>query len=710
MTRLEVDHEHIVAVLKMMFLPGEVVEVRVPSVQRAGTASGYFDDFHLAARAAAKYNARVPGIYFTLNPVNRVLLARSANRMIEWAKTVTSDSDIVARRFMLLDFDPVRPSGISSSEAELAAALERRDAVKAWLQETGQFPPGLTGLSGNGGHLLYRLPDLPNTQETTDLVRACIVAVKSRFGDDVVSVDDTVFNASRLTKLYGTWARKGDNLPERPHRLSHLDLPSTSAQPVSLDLLHWLANQVTPSAPGAPGRATGPRPLAAGRRLDVAAYLAASGREYRVRQKHNVTWYNFLDCPVHTDPDGDHYECGICQFENGALGAACQHDPQATWADFKAVLGDPGPYYIGGDAGYITSIDKPAPATVPPVLPTYMPGEQASDREITLDQVLTYARCPMEHLLRYQLKVPALPTGQDAIQQTVRLALRDFHSGAKPSVLVAAQAAWRVLLGEWQVDNLNNAYAALENYALLRAELLLPFFQGEIVKPDGSRYRNPRASRVYQQRAQARGLLNLQAVVDEQIPHPRLSLRSDELLAEVFADSLEIAARCRKPAVDDAAAPGVQVPFRLDLPGNYGLSGWADLLACVQEHGRPGMVAVLYDFSDHPEPGEILAHDLRVLALLNAGDEFWRGPALAGGSESSRIVKVHYLRTGGTVSVYGSASPAWGRALLSAVVRAVNTPGVPRMAFAPGQCGGCAYYDVCASVQGWDILVRTTGG
>jgi hypothetical protein len=62
------------------------------------------------------------------------------------------------------------------------------------------------------------------------------------------------------------------------------------------------------------------------------------------------------------------------------------------------------------------------------------------------------------------------------------------------------------------------------------------------------------------------------------------------------------------------------------------------------------------------------------------------------------------------VSVYGSATPAWGRALLSAAVHAVNTLGVPHMVYAPSQCNDCPYYDVCASAEGWNILMRIIGG
>jgi hypothetical protein len=68
-------------------------------------------------------DGHVPGIYITLNPTNPALLARSANRLQNRVQVTTSDSDIFARRWLLLDFDPVRPSGISSMDKEHGSDL-----------------------------------------------------------------------------------------------------------------------------------------------------------------------------------------------------------------------------------------------------------------------------------------------------------------------------------------------------------------------------------------------------------------------------------------------------------------------------------------------------------------------------------------------------------------------------------------------------------
>ena len=64
----------------------------------------------------------------TINPVRHDLLARSDNRLGRCRHT-TRDVDVAVLRWLFLDIDPVRPPDISSTEAELAAALARRDAI-----------------------------------------------------------------------------------------------------------------------------------------------------------------------------------------------------------------------------------------------------------------------------------------------------------------------------------------------------------------------------------------------------------------------------------------------------------------------------------------------------------------------------------------------------------------------------------------------------
>lgn len=207
------------AALDLIHKPGDVFEIRIPHATRWGTAAGYFDDTALAAQAAMKYNGKCTAIYVTANPVEPALLARLNNK-IEVTKTLTSDSEITRRRWFLVDFDPKRPAGISSTDQELENARRKAIDVRDWLETLG-WPAPLEACSGNGWHLMYRT-DEPNDKEALADFEFALKMIASIFTDDYVDVDCTNFNAARVWKLYGTKAMKGDDTKERPHRYAQI--------------------------------------------------------------------------------------------------------------------------------------------------------------------------------------------------------------------------------------------------------------------------------------------------------------------------------------------------------------------------------------------------------------------------------------------------------------------------------------------------------
>lgn len=135
---------------------------------------------------------------------------------MERARSTTSDSDILRRCWLFFDFDPRRPAGISSTDAEHLAALNRAGQCRDWLCSLS-WPSPVEADSSNGAHLHYLL-DLPNDSEAGDLIRRCLQAVSFQFSDEAVEVDRTTYNAARICKLYGTLSCKGDSTSDRPHR------------------------------------------------------------------------------------------------------------------------------------------------------------------------------------------------------------------------------------------------------------------------------------------------------------------------------------------------------------------------------------------------------------------------------------------------------------------------------------------------------------
>ena len=153
--------------------PGQVVEVRALTDQN--THSGYFNDFDALVRSVEPLDAdtSVHGIYVTLNEVNPALLSRRANRIkmrLGKKDSTTSDADILRRRWLPIDIDPLRPSGVSSTDEEHTLALAKAEEVACWIAGLG-FPEPIKADSGNGAHLLYRI-DLPNDEAATALVKS----------------------------------------------------------------------------------------------------------------------------------------------------------------------------------------------------------------------------------------------------------------------------------------------------------------------------------------------------------------------------------------------------------------------------------------------------------------------------------------------------------------------------------------------------------
>ena len=221
-----------------MLHPEGVFEIRIPDTpdRKNGsfksTASGYFNNCEAAARNAKNWGSVEPaGIYVTINPVDPALLGRSANKISFRAKHTTLDSDIVRRNWILLDIDPERAAGTSATDSEMHEATETAKRIRSWLSDRG-WPEPVCMLSGNGAYLLYRV-DMPNDDESMLRVKTFIHAIAARFDSKRATVDKSVFNASRIAKVAGTWARKGDavsgidGIEDRPHRQAVFVSPET---------------------------------------------------------------------------------------------------------------------------------------------------------------------------------------------------------------------------------------------------------------------------------------------------------------------------------------------------------------------------------------------------------------------------------------------------------------------------------------------------
>ena len=127
------------------------------------------------------------------------------------------DKDIEARRYIDIDIDRAEKTDCPANEAEVQHAINLSHNIRRFMATQGWAEP-LGVMSGNGVHLYFELNYAPNTPELTGKIRALLQLLGDKFDNGHVKVDRGVYNASRITKVIGTTAKKGIESPGRPYR------------------------------------------------------------------------------------------------------------------------------------------------------------------------------------------------------------------------------------------------------------------------------------------------------------------------------------------------------------------------------------------------------------------------------------------------------------------------------------------------------------
>jgi hypothetical protein len=167
------------------------------------------DELKLAfEKEALRLNVAGYNTYYVMNPIRP-----------DFESGSVKDKDIDCRDLLLIDIDKVGHKGQSSTDSELEAARLLSEEISLFLKELGWEKP-IRMMSGNGYHLYYILGELPNDDKTKGLVEGALRELAEKFDNSVVAIDTVVYNASRITKVPGTIARKGENISERPHRMA----------------------------------------------------------------------------------------------------------------------------------------------------------------------------------------------------------------------------------------------------------------------------------------------------------------------------------------------------------------------------------------------------------------------------------------------------------------------------------------------------------
>lgn len=305
----------------------DLVEVRI--IGSGFTASGYFRTADTLLKALSRYkNKQGVNFYMVMNDIDHACYSRTqSERFIERPKETTSDKDITGRKWFLIDLDADRPSGVSTTNEELKSSIQKGGEIYTFMQSLG-FEKPVVALSGNGMHLLYRIA-LVNSDQATAIIKRCLQALDMLYSDEVVKVDTSVYNASRITKLYGTYARKGNSTEERPHRVSRIVEVPSEIKPTDVSILMKLAAKLPE-----PEKPKGNPYSGNYQQFDLDTWIQQHGIKIKKESQYQGgTKYTLEECPFNPE----HKESAIFKLQNGAIGFSCFHSScqQYGWKEFR---------------------------------------------------------------------------------------------------------------------------------------------------------------------------------------------------------------------------------------------------------------------------------------------------------------------------------------------------------------------------------------
>ena len=442
------DENEIRKAISIMKNQNDLFEVRIVASSKKNV-SGYFRDAETCINALKGVPANDNcNVYITLNGIRDECYSRQQrDRFMNNVSPTTTDSDIDLYTWFLIDIDPVRAAGTSSSEEQIVLAKRKSNEVYLFMKQTG-FEEPIVGFSGNGVHLLYSV-GLAVNEENKKLVKDCLAVLSLFFSDDKVSVDTANFNPARVCKLYGTLAQKGANTQERPHRMSYIVQAPEKAKQNDKALLQKLAGYLpVPDSPQGYNRFNP-------REFDLDQWLDGHGLHYTKASYGSGTKYILEHCPFDENHAGK--DACIFRMSNGAIGFHCFHNSCAdrTWQDVRRLY-EPDAY----DRQYVREERRPNYQN-----PNYVVEKKTEVRIVdgqpvflTTEQIRLMEEPPEEFI----------KTGVDVIDQKMRglkkgfvTCLSGLRAAGKSSIISqltieAVQQGYRTALfsGELQPKNL----------------------------------------------------------------------------------------------------------------------------------------------------------------------------------------------------------------------------------------------------------------
>lgn len=313
----------------------ELTEIRILDPETKRSYSGYFTNVEKILSEIKRFDRC--NIYFTLNIIDPACYSREQHDKISLKpKSTTSDKEIIARKWCLIDIDVDKPSDTNSTDEEKLLAQKVVNNVYKFLRDEGFELPVVCD-SANGYHLLIKQA-MKSTEENTQTMKKFLQVLDMYFSTDKVKIDCATFNPSRICKLYGCVSRKGANTKERPQRESKILRVPREVKVTPNEYFEKVASYL-------PVPEKKERSNFYGRdKFDLDEFF----KKYDIKVRNVVTTseytkYVLEECPFspeHKAPDS----C-VFKMRDGSYGFKCFHnsDSQYTFRDFRLHF-DPNAY------------------------------------------------------------------------------------------------------------------------------------------------------------------------------------------------------------------------------------------------------------------------------------------------------------------------------------------------------------------------------
>lgn len=306
----------------------ELVEIRILDPETKRSYSGYFTDIEIILSEIKRYEKC--NLYFTLNVIDPACYSREQHDKISTRpKSTTSDNEIIARKWCLVDIDCDKPSDTNSTDEEKELAKQVVNNVYKFLRDEGFEQPVICD-SANGFHLLYKQAMLSNPKNT-EIMKNFLKVLDLYFSTDKVKIDCSTFNPSRICKLYGVISRKGSNTKERPQRESKFIRVPKEVKVTPNEYFEKVAGYLP--VPEKKDRSNHYGVAS----FDLDEFLSKHNIGVRnIVESKDYTKYILETCPFnssHTAPDS-----AVFKMRDGSFGFKCLHNScsQYTFKDFRS--------------------------------------------------------------------------------------------------------------------------------------------------------------------------------------------------------------------------------------------------------------------------------------------------------------------------------------------------------------------------------------